>query len=96
MATLFVPFSGEEPAALDINGHRLLILSKSGEVFDESLNLFGADSVRELELGDTEEAQANLLQSISQVTHAGVVIAPSEISVEDLIRSLEGQLPWIQ
>jgi hypothetical protein len=96
MAILLIPYAGERPASININGHRIVILGQDNEVFSESLSAIGADSIKELEIGDSSEEQAQVLNDIARESHAGLVIAPSDVLVEDLLKNLEVQLPWIQ
>jgi hypothetical protein len=96
MTTFYVPFKGNTPAALSINGHRLVILSKDKEAISTSLDLMGANRVRRVRSGPSEVDQAEALQRIGKAANSGVVIAPPDAPVEDVLRSLEVDLPWLQ
>ncbi len=96
MSNYFVPYVGKRPAATLINGHKLLILAQEESVFAENLNLLGADRVKKVRFGDSKEEEQLKLTKIAKSVNAGLVIAPSEIGVEDVIKNLESQLPWIQ
>jgi len=95
MASIFVPYNGSRPAVVDINGHRLVILAREPEELEESLELVGADHLQVFEGGDSPEEQEALLQELSNRIEGGIVIAPAEVEVEDVIKNLESQLPWV-
>lgn len=96
MVNFFVPYVGERPASLTINGHIILILGQERENMMDGLEVIGGDHIEELQVGDSQEEQATTLNQIAQSTHAGVVIAPGDVELGDLIQSLKGQLPWVQ
>jgi hypothetical protein len=97
MSNYYVPYSGNRPAAASINGHKLLIMAQEASVFDEeNLGLLGADRVKKVEVGETKDEQERRLSKMAKSVKAGLVIAPSEVSVADVIKNLEAQLPWIQ
>lgn len=96
MKNFYVPFAGEKPAALTINGHRLIFLSTDKDSFDESLPLVGADRVRRLKGGDSKAAQEKMLSRLAKSSQAGVVLAPSNIHLKDIINNLKHELPWMQ
>jgi hypothetical protein len=96
MSNYFVPYAGSRPAATNINGHKLLILSQEASVFDENLEAIGADHVKQVRVGESKEEEERVLTKIAKSVQAGLVIAPSEVGVVDVIRNLETQLPWIQ
>ena len=97
MTTLYVPYHGNQPAHLNIKGHRLLILASSEEDLKLDLDLFadeeGEAEVREFEFReDDSEALASLAASVS----AGVVLPPAGMSISTVIENLESELPWVQ
>lgn len=96
MGQVFVPYSGRRPAPLDINGHRVLILGQERDSVEGGLELFGADRVKAVRLGDSQEEQDEKLRHMAQVVGGGVVIAPTDIELPELIENLRTQLPWIQ
>ncbi len=96
MIQYFVPYSGKKPAAVLVNGHRLVILSHDQEVFEGALEELGADRLRKVKSGESEAEQQTTLAKIAASAEAGVVIAPREIQVHEVIKNLEFQLPWIQ
>ena len=96
MANFYVPFAGEKPAALKINGHRLIFLSTDKDAFDQDLPLVGADRVRCLKGGKSKASQKKILSKLAKTSKAGVVLAPSDVELRDLISNLEHELPWMQ
>lgn len=96
MSHLFVPYVGKKPASMSINGHKLIILSKDRSALEDGMNLFGADTVKKVNIGDTEEEQSRAFGKIAKAIHGGVVVAPSDIEVHDLIKNLQFELPWLQ
>lgn len=95
MSRFFVPYIGESPAAVSINGHRLIILSRDKTPFDENLRIIGADSVKTFQGGNSQEEETHFLNRIARTTNAGVVVAPVDVDVSDVIKNLETQLPWL-
>lgn len=92
---MFVPYIGKKPAALEINGHTLIILSTNREAVESSLDILGADHL--VRLGsDSPEAQEQVLTNLAKEIKGGVVISPGDIEVPDLIDSLRQDLPWVQ
>ena len=93
MEKLFVPYAADNtPAAIEINGHRVLIVSTDPGEMKEELAIVGGTEVREFEYHDNEpQALADLAASIK----GGVVLAPPGVSVSAMITSLSAQLPWI-
>lgn len=96
MKQFFVPYSGKRPAPLVINGHRLLILSKEREIFEDDLEKFGADRLKAVEGGGSQVEESRMIEKLSRAAAAGVVIAPANIALEDLVKNLEHELPWLQ
>ncbi len=92
MSKFFVPYSGESPAAVDIKGHRLLIISPSPDTLVKDLQVLGGNTVREFDVFDGDaEPFANLAASVQ----GGVVVTPPGVSLPALIFSLEQELPWL-
>ncbi len=96
MKSFFVPFSSGEPATISVNGHRLVLLSRSSRLISESLPHLGADSIRRLRCSKTRAAEERLLQRVSSWAKAGIVIAPKGVELASVIENLESELPWIQ
>lgn len=93
MTTLYVPYQGDQPAHINIKGHRLLILTSSEEELKTDLDLFDGTDIREFEFGDDDsQALAKLAASVS----AGVVLPPAGMSISSVIENLESELPWVQ
>ncbi len=92
MSTVYVPYSGNNPAAIEIKGHRLLILTSVREDIERDLRLIGGSEVRSVDLvGNENEALANLAASIG----AGVILAPPGIDMPAMLKNLERELPWV-
>jgi hypothetical protein len=81
---------------MSINGHRVLILGQDRENMEEGLDVFGADSVKEVVIGDSRDEQESALRKMAERVQGGVIIAPTEVGLEELIANLRDQLPWIQ
>lgn len=96
MRRIYVPYSGEVPACLLINGHKLLLLSGDAEIGEDTLEALGADHLEIIRGGDTPPETEKVLSALAEKVRAGVVLIPGEISYDDLIRNLENQLPWVQ
>jgi hypothetical protein len=94
MEKYFVAYQGETPAALSINGHRVVILAKDSEQLTRELEFVGADriqSVDEIEFGTEEQVVSHFAQTVN----AHVVVSPSNVELRDLVATLERELPWI-
>ena len=96
MSKFFVPYSGDKPAAVSINGHRLLILARERSALEDELEIMGASELRPLQTGRNREEESRTLSKLARVTHAGVVIAPGDLELKDVLKNLENQLPWLQ
>ena len=96
MSRYFIPYSGDKPTAVDINGHRLIILCKDRGAIEDDLEIIGADSLKLMKTGGSREEESRALNRLSKTNHAGVVIAPDDIELKDVLKNLEVQLPWLQ
>ncbi|WKZ56416.1 MAG: hypothetical protein QY326_06700 [Bdellovibrionota bacterium] len=96
MKQFYVPYSGKRPAALSINGHRLLILASDPTIMEGELEVFGADHVKRIDGGASKQEESKLIERLSRDAKAGVVIAPADIGLSELLRNLEHELPWLQ
>lgn len=96
MGNLYVPYKGRKPAAVVINGHRLVILSQDRGDLTQNLELLGGDRVKKIDVGTTAEEQETLLYNFAQKLDGGIVIAPPEATLSTVLLNLEAQLPWIQ
>ncbi len=93
MSKFFVPYTGEQPTAVEIKGHRLLILGQRSSELAEGLKEIGGEEIREYEFfGDGELELAKLATQIK----GGVVLAPPGTSVSAMLKDLERELPWVQ
>ena len=96
MEKFFIPYSNGCPAAINIKGHRLLIVSTDEEDISESLEYLGGHEVRELEAQDDNNDESRVLAELAAGIKGGVVLAPPGITLSRMIDSLETELPWVQ
>ncbi len=96
MNRLFAPCVGKKLAPVVINGHRLLIISEDKSVLGNGLDVIGGDCVKSLPKVSNKVEKERLLGRIAERASAGIVLAPENIEMKDLIRSLENELPWVQ
>ena len=96
MTSFFVPYSGKKPKALSINGHRLILLVRERGSLDDHLAELGADNVRRVRGGASQEEDHVVITRLARTAKAGVVVAPNEVGVREVIRDLEATLPWLQ
>ena len=85
MARYFVPYAGKQPAAVEINGHRVLILSGEEEFFEPYLESLGADSLKKVKTGPSKKADERALERLAARSGAGVVVAPPEASKSNFL-----------
>lgn len=78
-----------------INGHKVIILSTTKEIFEDDLDVIGADNVKQLKSLDTPKQQERALTKLAKKTNAGVVLSPSGMELNELIKNLENELPWV-
>lgn len=95
MSIYYIPYQGKRPAAVEINGHRLVILSKDKASLQDDLNLLGADTVKKVKSEMEVEDNIPLIDRISKNAKAGVVFAPDETKITEIIKNLAEQLPWL-
>ena len=93
MARYFVPITDDTPQAIEINGHRLVILSKRRSDIVENTALLGAEEVREMYIEGNEEDQE--LAGLALAVNGGVVISPPGMDIGLTIYSLKKELPWV-
>lgn len=95
MNKLFFPISHGKPAAVIVNGHRLVILARDPEELKDSLQELGADSVQEIKVGLTKEDEQKVLSRLARKADAGVVITPGNVGLDAVLENLHAQLPWL-
>jgi hypothetical protein len=96
MNKFYIPFHGKKPAKLEINGHRLMLLSRDPELLEDALESVGADAVKEVKVGDGEKAEVEFFTKLSEKNQAGVLVVSSDLTFSDLQFSLHQNLPWVQ
>lgn len=95
MGKMYVPYSKDLPATICVNGHRLVIVSKSSHTFVKDLEIVGGDSVREIPISKDSQDEALALAHLATTIKGGVVMAPGQMRLTTMIKSLEKQLPWL-
>ena len=90
----FVPYSHNLPQALEINGHRLVIVSTDSDGMREGLDVIGGDEIREIEVEGDPASQEYALAELALQANGGVVLAPHGVSLRAMIDNLESNLPW--
>ena len=95
MASFYVPFTGPEPAAVSIKGHRFIILSREPGALESGLGLIGADSLRRVESPDPYQ-ENYFLDDLAKRINGGIVIAPYDVELGEVLANLESELPWLQ
>ena len=93
MSKFFVPFNQDEPAAVEINGHRLLLVASSEDELTAGLREIGGSEVREIELSPSNEE--SVLRNLANTIHGGIVLTPPGVRVATMLSSLKAELPWV-
>ena len=57
---------------------------------------FGADRLKKVKIENPAEESSPELEKLARSVNGGVVIAPQDLELGDLIKNLETQLPWLQ
>lgn len=96
MGSFFVPYMGNHPALVSIKGHKLLILARDRDLFFEHLPIVGADRLKRVRGGRTKKDEEKVLAEIAEAVDAGVIVASSDIGLDDVLKSLQANLPWVQ
>jgi hypothetical protein len=60
------------------------------------LGQINADRIREVRGGESAAEEEEVLGSLARLVNGGVVVAPSEMEVPELLFELETELPWLQ
>lgn len=95
MTTLFVPYQGDRPASLIVNGHKVVVVCPEEEIAYQWLEEVGADKVCEVQVesvGEQEQVFGHLVASV----RGGVVVVPTGVDFDEIMSELEAQLPWVQ
>jgi len=93
MTQFYAPYNGKKPKLVHINGHKLLIVSKEQDVFDlEALEEIGADGVKKMRArGSGEDA----LIELATKHKSGIVVASSDLDLDQILKGLHQELPWL-
>ena len=92
MDRYFIPYNEGIPVAIDIKGHRLLVVSTECDPLIEELELIGGDDLRVLDL---DEDDKNTLTDLAASINGGIVVTPPGLSLSAMLESLEDELPWV-
>ncbi len=95
MRVLYTPYTGRKPVPFTVNGHRLVILSSEQDMFEESLSRFGAERIAPITVGDSVEEEQAVLDKLARSVEGGVVVASSELDLDEVLENLSRELPWI-
>jgi hypothetical protein len=94
MKQLYIPYVGNFPAPLNIKGHKLIFAAREAEVIEDGLDMLGADHLIEF-VSESESDEVERISVLAEDCASGIVILPDKSPLEDVIRSLEQDLPWI-
>ena len=92
MEKYFVPYSHGNPLAIEIKGHRLLLVGKDRGKMLEDLDTIGADMLKEFILPEGNKTQ---LAELAASVNGGIVVAPDGMTLGALQIDLEIELPWV-
>lgn len=93
---VFLPLRDSKPCTLSIRGHNLVILAQDDRAFDGSAALWPVDKVVPIEGVDSADELCFALSSLGVSKGCSVVVAPQEVPIDDLVGSLQRDLPWMQ
>ena len=96
MKKFYIPYCGKKPSAVEINGHRLIMLAQEKESVITHLDAVGADRLKVVKVDDSESAEVEFFSKLSFRNDAGVVVVPPEINCGEMLATLEANLPWVQ
>jgi hypothetical protein len=92
MGKYFVPYEQNRPVAIEVKGHRLLVVASSPDSLLKGENLFIGDEIREIRAASNKD---DVLASLAASINGGIVVAPPGMSMSLMLMSLEEQLPWV-
>ena len=93
MSKYFIPFKESKPAVIDIKGHKLIFVSESKDMLDGSLELVGANNIKQFDMCFSEEDL--VLSMEDDLPRVGFVFTPPEMSLHDVLFNLHDDLPWL-
>ena len=105
MKKLYIPFTGEDPAFVNVNGHQIVLVSRDARSLSAGLELIGGDTVHEVAANSLENPvqffkdlfpKGKDLTDPAVPSAAHIVLTPPETEVWEVLRSLEMELPWVQ
>lgn len=96
MGSFYIPFSGKKPKIFDINGHKVLFVGSALSDFEDlPLVDLGADYVKEVKVGESEEEQLLLTTQLARRAKADIVVSPRDVDADRAFQTLKEQLPWV-
>lgn len=95
MSRYFVPYNDQKPAAINVKGHNLVLVSTEDSELLKDLNLLGADRVEEVVVEDSKSKEELFLSNLAELVHGGVVLAPPGVDLKMVMQGLESELPWM-
>ena len=106
MSYLYVPYKNDAPLPVDIKGHKLLIVSGDATDLENNLRKLGADSFKKVSVGNTPEEHTQKLAMLAKKAKLtkkskkggespGILVAPTELGLSELLKNLETSLPWV-
>ena len=90
-----MPYQNDVPVAVEVNGHQLVILTTDEEALLSSDAIVADYALPVTEPAENEEELEEMLVRLAETQKAGIVVAPSEISLEAVIDNLKQELPWL-
>lgn len=95
MDKFFVPYIDDSPAAIDINGHRVLIVTSEPDDMIPDLEILGGEEIREVQIFEDQDDESEELANLAATINGGVVLTPPGVRPRAMIENLEEELPWI-
>lgn len=95
MRSYYVPYSGQSPAPIYVNGHKLIILYSDRPSTDLDLKQIGADHLEAFQVGGSAEEQNLAMANFAHKISAGIILASEDIKLDDVINNLKVKLPWL-
>jgi hypothetical protein len=92
MERFYAAYVGHSPVATDIKGHRFIVVSDDHSTLRVALDKIGATRVKEFK---TRSIHNDIkLVKIAKKARANIVFAPAGTTFDEIVRTLESELPW--
>jgi hypothetical protein len=101
MGTIYAPFKNNKPVTFEVNGHSVVIVASQKRAISESLNVLGGDTVKAIRVADHTKGIEQAVEKLfakklpEKGLPSSVVFAPNEVDMNELLFSLQRELPWI-